>query len=297
MTHSALPVDPGAPLPAPSSLNFLITGANSGFGLALAEAAARAGHLVHAGLRNPSRAGALAALRDQGLPIEPVTLDVTDPAAVTAAVAVAARQRPIDVLINNAGFEILGPVEELTDAALQAQLDTNLFGPLRMIRAVVPLMRQRRQGRIVNISSAVGHMAVAHRGAYCASKHALEALSKSLWLELRPFGVQIVIIVPGTFPTSFAANYVFADGFNAASPYWGAEMELRDKLGGFIAHHQASNRIDHAASIILRAATEPNSPLHWIVGSDAEALVPAAHSKPFEQFVAEWMGPLGFTHF
>lgn len=281
----------------PDSLNFLITGANSGLGLALTEAAARAGHRVHAGVRDPGRAASLERLRDLGLSVEPVRLDVTDPAQVEAAVANAASTAPIDVLVNNAGFEILGPIETLSDDDLRAQFETNVYGPVRLIRAVLPEMRRRGQGRIVNVTSAVGHLAVPHRGAYCASKHAMEAVAKSLWMELRPFGIPVVAIVPGTYATNFAANYVYVDGFDEKSPYWDAELELREKMGAFIREHQPRNSIDEAARSILRAATQDDPPFHWIIGSDAEELVPASHLKTLERFVGDWFGTLGMRSF
>ena len=282
---------------AGKKLNFLVTGANSGFGLAFTETASRAGHIVHAGLRDLTRGAALEQLRDAGLAVTPVRLDVTKPEEVEAAAAVAAADQPIDVLVNNAGYEVLGPIETLTDDDFRSQFETNVYGPVRLIRAVVPAMRARRQGRIVNVTSVMGHIAVPHRGAYSASKHAFEAIAKTLWLELRPFNIPVVAIVPGTYATSFAANYVYVEGFTEESAYWPAELELREKMGGFIKTHQPNNSISDAAQSILLASTEPNPPFHWVVGSDAVELVPATHAKPLERFMGDWFGALGMNAF
>ena len=162
------------------SLNLLITGANSGFGLLTAEKFARAGHTVHAGLRNASKGEALEALRAEGLPVIPVSLDVTDAGSIAAAVASAGSTAPIDVLVNNAGFEVRGPVETLEDDLLKRQFDTNVLGVVRLIRAVVPAMRVRGAGTIINVSSVAGHISAPFSGAYSASKHAVEALSEAL---------------------------------------------------------------------------------------------------------------------
>ena len=189
-------------------LNVLITGSNSGFGLLTAATFARAGHTVHASLRNRAKSADLDALAAEGLPVKLVTLDVTDEASAKAAVAEASAAAPIDVLVNNAGFEVAGAVEHLSDASLRRQFDTNVFGLARMVRLVAPAMRQRGSGTIINVSSVAGSISAPFTGAYSASKHAVEALSESAWFELRPFGVRVVLIEPGAFQTSFGANVI-----------------------------------------------------------------------------------------
>jgi NAD(P)-dependent dehydrogenase (short-subunit alcohol dehydrogenase family) len=274
-------------------LNILVTGSNSGFGLAIAEHAARAGHNVHATLRSLDRAGPLEQLRAAGLPIFISKLDVTDPESIASAVAEAAALRPIDVLVNNAGFEVVAPVEELTDDLLFSQFDTNVFGLVRMVRAVTPAMRELRQGCIINLSSVLGHVSLAHRGAYTASKHAVEAFSKTLWMEMRPFGVRVVTVVPGAFPTKFAANYVYAPGFDEDSPYRPYERALAGGMRDFIEQTMRQQSANYVADAVLRAAEHPAPPLHWLVGTDAESLVPALHAKSWEAFLADWFGSLG----
>jgi NAD(P)-dependent dehydrogenase (short-subunit alcohol dehydrogenase family) len=138
--------------------------------------------------------------------IEWLTLDVRDAASVTSGVAHAlAAAGRIDVLVNNAGNGLAGAVEDTTPEDLVRQLDTNLLGPLRLVRAVVPHMRERGAGRIVQISSLAGRIGVPFQGAYSASKFALEGLSEALALELRPFGIDVVLVQPGDVRSGFGA--------------------------------------------------------------------------------------------
>jgi hypothetical protein len=107
----------------------------------------------------------------------------------------------------------------------------------------------------------------------------------------------VVAIVPGTYATNFAANYVYVEGFTEDSAYWPADLELREKMGGFIKAHQPNNSIGEAAQSILLASTEPNPPFHWVIGSDAVELLPANHAKSFESFIGDWFGALGMNAF
>ena len=273
--------------------NILITGCSTGFGLGAAERLAREGHLVHATLRNLDRAGPLEKLRAEGLPIEVLKLDVNSTDEVEAAIATASAERPIDVLINNAGYEVVAPVEHLSDAHMLAQFETNVFGVVRTIRAVLPSMRPRKRGRIINISSAVAHMGTQHRAAYSASKHALEGLSRALWIELRPFGVAVISISPGAFPTQFAANYVYVEGFDEKSPYWPYELRLRDGVGPMIAEMKARQSPEAVVDAIVRAVSEPDPPYEWIVGLDAEKLIPLYRQKSIEDATGGWYRELG----
>jgi len=274
-------------------LNVLLTGANSGFGLLTAEKFARAGHRVHAGLRNPAKGAALEALRAEGLPVTLVSLDVTDPASITAAVASASQAAPIDALINNAGFEVRGPVESLDDDLLKRQFDTNVLGVVRLIRAVAPIMRERRAGTIVNLSSVAGHISAPFSGAYSASKHAVEALSEALWFELRPFGVRVVLIEPGAFETQFGANIIDAPGFDAASPYAPLAARFSAAMEGFRSGPPQEPK--EIADLIFDAVTATDPALRHLAGDDARMLVPLYRSLPFEGFAGAMIGQLGLA--
>jgi NAD(P)-dependent dehydrogenase (short-subunit alcohol dehydrogenase family) len=183
----------------------LITGCSKGIGLEAALAFARAGHQVCATMRNPSQSPALAdtAAREK-LPITISTMDVDSDESVSNAIAAIQKNGPIDVLVNNAGIEGVGPVEEFPLAKFRAIMETNYFGALRCIQAVVPQMRQRKSGCIINISSVAGRICNPPLTSYCASKWALEALSEGLAGELKTFNVRVAIVEPGIIDTAMA---------------------------------------------------------------------------------------------
>lgn len=197
-----------------------ITGVSSGIGEATAKALAQAGYLVFGGARSPERLPAIAN-------VETVALDVRDDASVRKAVAtVLERAGKIDILINNAGISLVGPVEATSDEEAQALFDTNLFGALRMIRAVLPSMRNRGEGLIVNISSVLGFLPAPFMGVYAASKHALEGLSESLDHEVRGFGVRVVLVEPSFTNTRLDVN---AARTNARIVDYEAALDLSSK--------------------------------------------------------------------
>lgn len=196
----------------------LITGTSSGIGLATALAFGRAGHTVHATMRNPGRAPELGqrAASDR-LPITVSAMDVDADASVTAGIArILSDSGPIDVLVNNAGIERTGSVEELPLADFRAVMETNYFGALRCIQAVLPAMRARRTGCIINVTSVAGRIACSPLASYTASKFALEALSESLAQEMKPFNVRVAIVQPGIIDTAMARRIETPQG---SSPY------------------------------------------------------------------------------
>jgi NAD(P)-dependent dehydrogenase (short-subunit alcohol dehydrogenase family) len=267
----------------------LITGANSGFGLLATELFARAGHPVAAGYRDPARAEHLFALANAGLPITPVQLDVTVPAQIEAA---AAQFGDVTALVNNAGFGVRGPVEHISDETYRQQFETNVLGVIRMVRAFAPQMRARRAGAIVNISSLAGVVTLPFSGIYAASKHAVEALSEAMYMELRPFGIRVALIEPGIFPTGFTTRVRTAPEFDAASPYAAFGRRYGQALTGWIAE-SASQSPALVAQAILRAVTNPATPFRQVLGPDAERLVPAYRSQDFEDFAAATLAGLG----
>lgn len=194
----------------------LITGCSTGIGHDLAQSLARAQYTVIATARHPET------LAD--LPVAAcLPLDVTDAASITCATEeVVRRFGRVDVLVNNAGYAVRGAVEEVTDEQVQQLFDVNVFGALRMLRAVVPHMRRQGAGRIITISSIVARMVLPVNGTYAATKGALEALCEAARVELAPFGIQVVLIEPGSTRTHFLATAeAHAPGrlSNPASPY------------------------------------------------------------------------------
>jgi NAD(P)-dependent dehydrogenase (short-subunit alcohol dehydrogenase family) len=184
---------------------WFVTGAASGFGRAITEHAAAAGDVVVATARRPEALGDLVAARpDQ---IEAVRLDVTDRGAGAAAITdVERRYGRIDVLVNNAGRGHVGAAEETTDEDLRALFDLHVFGPAELVRAVLPGMRRRRRGVIVQLSSVGGQVAMPGFSTYCATKFAVEGYSEALAAEVAPFGIDVVVVEPGAFRTAFSGD-------------------------------------------------------------------------------------------
>ena len=199
----------------------LITGATDGLGLALALLLARRGYRVFAAGRSPERLAKLDSVaRESGLALESVALDVRSDESVTQAISsTLSKCGGLDVLVNNAGVNYTAAVEDLSMEDWRAQFETNVFGVLRVTRAVLPHMRERRSGRILMMSSVSGLVTAPTQGAYSASKHAVEAVSNALRLELYPFGIDVVLIEPGYIITGiqktaaeFSRPYVEKNG-------------------------------------------------------------------------------------
>jgi NAD(P)-dependent dehydrogenase (short-subunit alcohol dehydrogenase family) len=187
------------------SKTFLITGVSSGLGRAFAEGALQAGHRVIGTVRRASDAEAFAALAPDRA--HPLVLDVTDFDAIPAAVADAERQASqVDVLVNNAGYGHEGMLEESSIEELQRQFAANVFGPVAMMKAVLPGMRERRRGHIVNVTSMAGFITMPGITFYCGSKFALEGISEALGKELAGFGIRVTALAPGQFRTDWAGR-------------------------------------------------------------------------------------------
>ncbi len=184
----------------PSERVILITGCSSGIGRATAIEAAARGHRVFATARNPET---LRDLESRGQ-IRTLALDVTDAASIRDAVAaVLAEAGHLDALVNNAGYGQYGAAEDVTAEEWRRQFDVNLFGAIEVARAVLPAMREKRRGTIVNVSSVAGKIAIPFAAPYCASKHALEAFSDALRVEVAPFGIRVAVIEAGPIETRF----------------------------------------------------------------------------------------------
>ena len=196
----------------------LVTGASKGIGMAIALALGRAGHTVYATMRNPARSPELAEIAaNEALPIHVSEMDVDSDASVKEGVGAIARANgPIDVLVNNAGIEGRGAIEELSIDTFRAAMETNFFGTLRCIKAVLPEMRARRSGCIVTITSLAGRVAVSPLSPYCASKHAQEALCEVLAQEVKAFNIRVAIVEPGVIDTALPHRIAAAP---ADSPY------------------------------------------------------------------------------
>lgn len=189
--------------------NIIITGSSNGFGLKAAKDFADKGNKVYATMRNPNgkNANAKADLESHSTNIKVVDMDVTDEASVKEAMAtILAEAGSVDVLINNAGIMYLGITEAFSVEQAKFQMETNYFGAIRVMQAVLPSMRKAGSGLIINTSSLVGRMSPPFFGTYTATKHALEGYSQALRYEVSPFGVDIVVVEPGPFGTGLLAS-------------------------------------------------------------------------------------------
>jgi NAD(P)-dependent dehydrogenase (short-subunit alcohol dehydrogenase family) len=251
----------------------LITGCSSGFGLEAALAFARRGDTTIATMRNVAKADTLKKrAADEGVDVDVVTLDVTDDRSVDEAVALVRKKHgPIDVLVNNAGVGYDGAVETIPIDAARALMETNFWGAVRTIRAVLPEMRERRTGTIVNVTSLAGRIPGAvYNGMYAASKHALGTLSESLAGEVNPFNVRVVCIEPGFFATEISANAESVDEGTVGTAYEADGAWFKSFMTNSV-ESGAHPRI--VADAIAAAVDDPETPLHRTVGDDAELLI------------------------
>ena len=262
-----------------NSKTVLITGATAGIGRTTALHLARLGHHVIASGRKPAELARLAA-DAKGLAgtLDTVALDVTQPASIAAAVEAVARltgERGLDVLINNAGFGVLGPTSEISDAEMRRQYETNVFGLMNVTRAFLPGMRARRAGRIINVSSVGGRITLPYFGVYNSTKYAVESLSDALRYELRAFGIDVALIEPGVIRTNFESTAVSGlDGF-AATPY-------RRALANYERMSRSTDRFASNPIVVARA-----------IARAVEARRPAArYVTPRSTSVALWLSAL-----
>ena len=258
----------------------LVTGSNSGFGRLAALSLARADHQVIATMRTLAKGEELrSTAEEEGLGIEIRQLDVCDPDSVDTCMA---DPLDIDVLVNNAGFEVQGAIDQIDDALMQRQLETNVMGPLRTMRAVLPGWSERGSGVIVNVSSIAGRVAPPYSGAYSASKHALEAITEALHFEVSHLGIRVHLIEPGRFATNFQDNIVFPESWDG-SPQQQRALAFRESLTSLDGDGPPADP-QTVADAIVRAATDPSMPFRTLVGTDAELIDATKTSMSFEDF-------------
>jgi len=260
----------------------LITGCSTGFGRLAAIELTKRGHDVVATARRPETLAELdVTLR--------LPLDVDDAASVTAAVAAAG---PIDALVNNAGFGVGGPVETTPIDEARRCMETNLFGAARMIQAVLPGLRDRGGGTIVNVSSAAGRVGAPLDGFYAASKWGLEGLSEALHFEVGHFGIRVRIVEPGAFDTGFGAREL-RQGLDGP-PYDELDREWEATRPALLGDGPPADAAD-VAMVIAEAVESTDARLRWPVGADADLALGAKDSMSFEDFEAAMRGVLGIT--
>jgi NAD(P)-dependent dehydrogenase (short-subunit alcohol dehydrogenase family) len=262
---------------------WLITGTSSGFGKSLAEAALEAGHTVVATARNT--ASLVSLQRQFGDNLLVAKLDVTNEDQIQQAVAqTIAAYGTIDVLVNNAGYGLLGALEEVSSTELRRQFEANFFGAARLIQEVLPHMRRQGGGHIINFSSEGGMMGVPGASAYNASKFALEGLSEALALEVAHLGIKVTIVEPGAFRTNFSGSSLkMAE--RVMDDYSPSSGKIRWLVPSFDGKQPGDPR--KAAKAVLQVVNHPNPPLRLILGADALEHITAKLNKVNED-IRNW---------
>ena len=261
----------------------LVTGTSTGIGEATAIHLSRLGHTVYASMRTPDASGGglrrLAEEERRDLTL--IALDVNDPVSVTSAVeGVIERSRQIDVLVNNAGLGMLTSVEEVPVEDAKAVFETNVFGPLRMMQAVLPAMRERRGGTIVNISSVAGRLVSAGHGVYAATKYALEALSEAVAIETRRLGIRVIRIEPGFISTPLldkGGDIEIGDG-----PY---AVHLRRMQGLYRSARGGADPPSVVAEVIAEALDDPNPRFRYLAGEGASPVIDGRARMTDEEWI------------
>jgi NAD(P)-dependent dehydrogenase (short-subunit alcohol dehydrogenase family) len=261
---------------------WFITGAASGFGHAFAEHALAQGHNVVATARDAGRLADLVALAPDRVLATPLDVDVAG-AAEAAVQAAVARFGRIDVLVNNAGYGVVGALEETPDAELRALMNTNFFGAMAVTRAALPVLRAQKSGAIVNISSLGGQLSFSGFSAYSASKFALEGASEALAQEVAPFGIKVLIVEPGQFRTQLAGSGMrHMPVIEAYQPVVGATREFAHTM-----HNTQAGDPRKAAVAIEKALDAEHTPLRLQLGGDSVDAV-RAHAQALLKDMEAW---------
>lgn len=258
-----------------------ITGTSTGIGAAAVRLFAQHGWQVAATMRNPADA------RFDGLPnVRVYALDVTDAAAAPRAIQQAHTDfGGLDVLINNAGYGLAGPFETATDAQIQEQFATNLFGVFAVTRAALPILRAQQSGVIINVTSVGGRTAFPMNSLYHATKFGLDGFSESLWYELSPFGIQVKVVAPGGVATDFATRslQMTSDPANDADPY---ASQVRSVLAAFQGRGNTFSTPEQIAEVLFTAATDGSAQLRYVAGDDAKSILGAKAQMSEADFAA-----------
>jgi len=261
----------------------VVTGTSTGIGFTTSLHLARNGYRVFAGMRNLAKAEALvAAASAESLAIEVVELDICSTDSVDAAFTTIYAAGPVDLLVNNAGIGGASPLEITPEDEHKQMFETNYFGAVRCIQAVLPSMRERKTGCIVNITSAVGLQATPNQIAYSASKWALECLGEALAHEVYRFGVRVVNVEPGVIMTNIFENSAEQTRYDKTSPY---QPIMRRNGKVFAAGFKRAVSPELVAQTILSAVNADEYKLRWPVGPDAEGFMAARHKLASETWI------------
>jgi NAD(P)-dependent dehydrogenase (short-subunit alcohol dehydrogenase family) len=270
----------------------VVTGSSSGIGFKTSALLAKNGFVTYATMRNLDKSDAIIDLKQkEKLPLEVLKLDVTNDKSVKEAIEkIVNDQETIDVLVNNAGYALVGALEELSIQEFKEQFETNVFGVIRVTQEILPIMRKQRHGTIVNISSLAGRIGFPLTSAYVSSKFALEGLSESMAYEVEQFGIKVILIEPGVIKTNFDKNLKIGKNAsintttnNGNSPY----ADITEKrIAGFKPRFESGSSPIEVAKVILKALTSKNPPAEsrYMVGDDAFKLMEIRKKKSDKEF-------------
>jgi len=271
---------------------WLVTGASRGLGAEIARAALAAGDAVVATARDPKKLTAQLGTSDA---MFPVALDVTAEASVAAAVeAAVARFGRIDVLVNNAGYGLLGAVEETPAEEVRRIYETNVFGLLAVTRAVLPQLRKQGAGHILNLSSVGGYQSGAGFGVYCSTKFAVEGLSEALHAELAPLGIDVTVIEPGYFRTEFLESQSVVE--TKSLGVYGATADKVREGARAVSLQQPGDPERLAQAVLELVSREGTKPVRLPLGTDTVAAIEAKHAFVTEE-LASWRSVATSTDF
>jgi NAD(P)-dependent dehydrogenase (short-subunit alcohol dehydrogenase family) len=269
----------------------VVTGSSTGIGLATSSALAKEGFSTYATMRNLDRSADITSkAAKEDLPLTVLQMNVDDDKSVNDTIEKIMNDKGrMDVVVNNAGYALVGAFEESSMRDGRAQMETNFFGTVRVIKAVLPIMRKQHRGTIVNVTSMGGRIAIPFDSFYHASKFALEGLSESLQYEIEPFGVKVVLIEPGAVKSDFWKNLKLTDNIED-SPYRQVIQKLTESF-----EKMTQNAIlpEQVARIILKTVISDNPDFRNIVGEDAKSILEARSNnsdKEFQTFMKKQFG-------
>jgi NAD(P)-dependent dehydrogenase (short-subunit alcohol dehydrogenase family) len=260
----------------------IVTGSAAGIGYEIAIHLAKNGFRTYASMRNLQKANGITEMaKNENLPLSLIQLDVTDDISITKAIdKVINESGRIDVLVNNAGYGLIGSIEDMSVEELKAQYETNVFGTFMVTKAVLPYMRKQHGGSIINISSIAGRIALPMYSAYVSTKFAIEGFSESMAYELEPFGIKVAIIEPGAIKTNFRREQA-AKGSSEDSPYSSMMQSPSKAIEKMLKHRLYPEEV---AKAVIQAIENPKPKLRYIVGKDAEELIELRRKISDEEF-------------
>ena len=267
----------------------VVTGSSSGIGFETSLLLAKNGFFTYATMRDLDKSNKIIDLKQkEKLPLEVLKLDVTDDKSVKEAIEkIANEQGTVNVLVNNAGYALVGPLEELSIQEFKEQFETNVFGAIRVTQAVLPIMRKQRQGTIVNISSIAGRIGFPLTSAYVSSKFALEGISESMAYEIDQFGTKVILIEPGVIKTNFDHNLKIGKKVSTTNDRNSPYADITEKrIAGFKPRFENGIPAIDVAKVILKAITSKKVPSEsrYLVGNDAFKLLEIRKNRSDKEF-------------